>query len=94
MYSGVSVTLLNGTSMYTASNKKTVTSLYDTFTYDATGGNVVYVYVKSMQVSPYFNLTAQLIATRITPWPTSTSNSNTNINTTTSSTTVIKSKTS
>ncbi len=94
MYSGVSVTLLNGTSMYTASNQKTVISLYDTFTYDATDGNVVYVYVKSMQVNPYFNLTAQLIATRITPWPTSNSNSNTNINTTTSATTVIKSKTS
>ncbi len=94
MYSGVSVTLLNGTSMYTASNQKTVTSLYDTFTYDATGGNIVYVYVKSMKVNPYFNLTAQLIATRITPWPTSNSNSNTNINTTTSATTVIKSKTS
>jgi hypothetical protein len=69
-YSGVQVTFYEGTSLFDAKNPVVVKSLYDTFNYTAHTGNTVFMHVKGVATQKAtFQVTAQMVVTRITPYP-------------------------
>lgn len=65
---GVTVTILDGTSVSDATNVVEVESLASTFVYDVASGLNVFFHVKGTVTSPEFSVKATLYISRKTEW--------------------------
>lgn len=69
IYGGVTVSIMNGTTLESASNLQVVDSVFDEFEFDAANGNTVYFHVEGIQTDTYFAVWAFSNVVRTTPWP-------------------------